>query len=61
MPDSKGKKQKNKIFEGNEAVYQKFSKFTPHRGVPKVFNLEKKPRQSTDLEEYVFKAPKNFT
>ena len=29
-------------------------------GVPKVFNLEKKPRQSTDLEEYDFKVPKNF-
>ena len=29
-------------------------------GVPKVFNLEKKPRQSTDLEEYVFKVPNNF-
>ena len=29
-------------------------------GVPKVFNLEKKTRQSTDLEEYDFKVPKNF-
>ena len=30
------------------------------RGVPKVFNLVKKPRQSTDLEEYDFVVPKNF-
>ena len=38
-----------------------FGKFTPYRGgVPKVFNLEKKPRQSTDLEEYDFVVPKNF-
>ena len=38
-----------------------FGKFTPHRGgVPKVFNFEKKTRQSTDLEEYDFVVPKNF-
>ena len=29
--------------------------------VLKVFNLEKKPRQSTDLKEYDFVVPKNFT
>ena len=57
MPDLKGKTKKIPIFSGNEGLAPQSPELV---GVPKVFNLEKKPRQSTDLEEYDFVVPKNF-
>ena len=33
---------------------------TREKGVPKVIILDKRPRESTDLDEYVVVVPKNF-
>ena len=40
--------------------FQIFSLFRASVGYPTILNLEKKPRESTDLEEYDFIVPKNF-
>ena len=68
MPDVKGKRKKTKIPQNSLeklGIFSFCSGSSPHIGgdwgVPKVFNFEKKTRQSTDLEEYDFVVPKNFT
>ena len=60
MPGLKGKRQIENLRICGDFTHV-FSLQVRHWwGVPKVFNLEKKPRQSTDLEEYDFVVPKNF-
>ena len=34
--------------------------FTPSRGYPRLKIFKKRPRESTDLEEYIFIEPKNI-